>query len=503
MKRIVISLGLIFCMALPALARSDDAEDVLRCIQSAYPGCMVKQMDVCGSAAAAVLEHELDKVLCILERQEGKWAMAVGSDTVLLPDEPLPQSILLNADQTLFWTYSGLNDAQFVFRAARAVDGLWYFCDECMYNTYYEGNKETRLTWSGNEGTLRYQVSWYDANETLLWHETEGFLPASWLKGNMDLRVFDIADFPALMEVEYDGQWPERDYLTAAAEQLLPAYVYRGGSMVSGTLRFLVDRPDGTRVLAIYNLLTGQMTQSAPLPNDTYYGVENFTDSLGLNGLCVSVGEYGTHGVSHLMGYGEEGAEIQLGPMVVEGCGIYEDNVMVYGDHPWSDVRTIDWSSLPTTVEEAFAGADAQGYALVNNADTQGRLNLREAPDRGSHSLGKYYTGTPVRVHAVNGDWVDVTVGGSGWTRRGWMMKAYLDFSAPLVIESGRLPHVTPIVGAKLYALPRKGVESRTVTKVATWYVMGLIEEDWCHIWNPWTDDTGYMRIEDVSPGNG
>ena len=43
--------------------------------------------------------------------------------------------------------------------------------------------------------------------------------------------------------------------------------------------------------------------------------------------------------------------------------------------------------------------ADTDGYlAVVANPNLSDRLNLREKPDAGSKSLGRFYSGTPVYV---------------------------------------------------------------------------------------------------------
>lgn len=504
MKRILMLVCLLLC-AVPS-APAEEAADtnaVLACIQSAYPGCDVARLDRQGNTAAAVLEAGQQKVLCILEKQKEQWRMAVGSAAVLMPQEPLPYDVDLDTEHTLLWRYQGLNDAVFTFRAERAADGLWYFCDEVKTEANQQGHTETVLAWSeAGGGRLAYQVSGYDANDGLLWRREEGFLPAAWLKGKTDLRVFSIADFPALMEIEYDGQWPEYGYLEAAAKQLMPTYTYRGGAMTDGNIQFLMDRPDGARVLAIFHMSSGKITESTPLPKDTFYGVENFTTSLDVNGLCATVSDADTYGISYLLGYTAKGEELRLGPRVV--CEVMQENhLLYYGRHPWANIQTMDWSSLPATKEKASARMNADGYALVDNPDPKDRLHLREEPDRSSRSLGKYYNGTPVAIHRVKDDWVHVTVIDCGWTQSGWMMKKYLDFSDTLVIDTNALPHDALKEGAKLYREPQKGADSRTVRAAHDWYIVGLVGEEWYHVWNPWADDAGFLRAEDIVPSNG
>lgn len=61
-------------------------------------------------------------------------------------------------------------------------------------------------------------------------------------------------------------------------------------------------------------------------------------------------------------------------------------------------------------------------YGLVISDAPQNRLNLRERPDRGSRSLGRYFSGTQVEIFEEKGDWYRVRVG----TQEGWMMKKFV-----------------------------------------------------------------------------
>ena len=515
MKRLLICLFLISCFIFPACAEEAPEDAVLALVHAQYPGCTIAQADQCGHTAAVALEHEEKKILCILERQDGQWYMMVSSSTIFQPDAEMPSSFHLDDDQTLFWKYTGFNvitgydDTTYQFHASRVQDGHWYFNDEIMIEVF-ENNEtnngvyETMMVWSEElDGCLIVTERLTDENENLIYQKDPLYFPAAWLKDKMDLRYFGINKLPYLMELEYPGQWPDHNYRRAAATQLMPEYTYQGGSMSGKTLQFLMDKPDGTRVLVVYDLTDGtKLIESTPLPCDTYYGVENFTTSLGINGLCVTIDKYSTYGVTYLNGYMAKADALRFGPRVV-GSDSYHNNLINYGKHPWKDIQSIDWNTLPTSQEEAAKAMDTSRYALVYNPDPKDRLHLREKPSRESKSLGKYYSGSPVHVHRVQGDWVEVTAIGDGWGQSGWMMKKYLVFSDSLVIDLDVMPDWQFRKGAMLYATPTREAYRRQVTNSYDWQVVGIIGEDWLHVWNPWSGEAGFARVEDEMPGNG
>lgn len=73
----------------------------------------------------------------------------------------------------------------------------------------------------------------------------------------------------------------------------MPGYTFVGGSLANGYLQFLMDKPDGSRVF-VGCTYEGEIRlyESTPLPAQTYYGVENFTNSLGMNGQGVTLSFY-------------------------------------------------------------------------------------------------------------------------------------------------------------------------------------------------------------------
>lgn len=87
------------------------------------------------------------------------------------------------------------------------------------------------------------------------------------------------------------------------------------------------------------------------------------------------------------------------------------------------------------TLSDLNGGApdlDPTGWAVVSNPNPADRLHLRTSADKGSHSQGKFYNGTPVKVLRQSGSWTKVQLGFGATARTGWMMTKYLAFGADM-----------------------------------------------------------------------
>ena len=98
----------------------------------------------------------------------------------------------------------------------------------------------------------------------------------------------------------------------------------------------------------------------------------------------------------------------------------------------------------------AAPAALAQSAVVDNGSDPQSRLNLREQPDKGSASLGRFYSGTPVEIVAdAGGGWSQVAIGTADSCVGGYMMTAYLaaDSTTDATLERSVVsPYGTPSV---------------------------------------------------------
>ena len=287
---------------------------------------------------------------------------------------------------------------------------------------------------------------------------------------------------------------------------LMPGHqLVRGITNKEGNeLRLLMRRPDGQLVFAggVHDPQEGwKMTVSTPLPEGSFLGVENFVTSIGIGGTdvyAVTPCPYpdGSWGVDIL--YPDEEGLFRVGPNWV----LEEGRVpTLVGDHPWSDITTIDWSSLPKNYEDALSQVDHANWALVSNPNPKDRLNLRVKPDQKSTSLGKYYNGAPVRILENKGDWARVDILGV----EGWMMTKYLAIGEAMKNVTPAHPQLQTLEGGSmLHAEPNEeaalGVET---ADYASMKIIGIVNEQWYHVWF-YNDGTGgYFRADDLWPGNG
>lgn len=159
---------------------------------------------------------------------------------------------------------------------------------------------------------------------------------------------------------------------------------------------------------------------------------------------------------------------------------------MSYGYVPLScfDVAT---KPTPTPVPEITYAAGTSAWVL--NFDTGYRLNLREEPSAMAHSIGKYYTGTPVTLTGqVQNGYAQVLLAG---TTVGWMDVRFLTTDALSFVPE------TPMVtvrntGATLRSGPgtdynRLGWYSRGTAVT----ILGVRSDGWYQV--SLDDRVGYM----------
>lgn len=297
------------------------------------------------------------------------------------------------------------------------------------------------------------------------------------------------------------------DMITA----LLPGYVFLEGIDDGNELRLLMRNPSG-ELIFVGGVLTADgtwaLTESSPLPEGTILGVENFTHSLGIPGdtyyNCVSVAPYadGTWGVSLIYPYNADNGLFLLRKHV-----IYENGQAIFGkigDHPWSDVTAIDWTSLPQSYEEAIAAIDTTDWGVVNNPNPRDRLHLRTGPSTAAASLGKYYNRTPVHVRAYGPQWCAVTVCGL----EGYMMTEFLAFGEDIDTVNYAGPWLDwkeTLPQRRLYTAPSTSADylRPNWSSDGTAFCILGVSGDFYHVWLPYTEEYFYIRMDDLWEGNG
>ena len=274
-----------------------------------------------------------------------------------------------------------------------------------------------------------------------------------------------------------------------------PEYTLLHGVDEGDTLYLLMQKPSGETVF-IGGVQSADgawtFTESTPLPEGAFLGVENFSTSLGIpiggKNLCVTLTHHadGTWGVY----------DLDFGAIRVGSTWVSDTQPLrgVIGDHPWGDITSIDWTTLPRTCEEAIAHVDFSRWGVVESDDTP----LLAEPSSKS-VLGKYSTGAPVCVREFRGDYARVAIGNvEGWMR--------LDCLA-LNVEISTVPSMEIYwlsEGTYLYAAPDEtAAVEQLPDSISTGYILGTVGEDWAHIWLPTTDAFGYIKVESIFYGDG
>ena len=501
---LMLLMALLLCGT--ACAQETLPAEVTALLQSALPAHTVAHAGQCGDTAAAVLTDGQTQTLCVAEKNNGEWALVICNPAALRQDTAVT-SLYLDTDETLYWSYGSFGPVCDTYRATR-LEGQWRMVSLVSRETHENGNSTESHTWYGT-GCLNYASFFCDENDNVADCRVYTPVPAQWLDGLMSLSVYDDASFPKPNQY-YTHSWLSDEATAKAAVELFPGDTYLGGCAKEKHLEFFLETPEGKRIIAVctQNHTDGwRITRSKPLPEGTTYGYENFSSSLVIGDLVVNVGpvDETTCGITYIynmedMASGE--TMFRLGKnWVSDSSPLGYGNC--FGDHPWADISAIDWNSLPRTFGEALAVMDVSNWAVVNNPNPQDRLHLRTEPKKTATSLGKYYNGTPVRIVGTQGEWAAVNIFGV----TGWMKQEYLAF--------GQAGHqVEPVFPARVFAWSNgnHGVFSgpsaskplvSSENPQQDLLVLGIVGEEWYHVWFPEDDVTGYVLQCNWKEGNG
>ncbi len=514
-KPILCLVALIFMLfSASALAAGSDEALIADTLRQAGINEPV-QLTQWGDTAACFAETDGIKRLVLLERHDGAWQIVIDNPSALIQERDWPQ-LLLDSDNAVFWTYI-LSDTEIVrYHSSRTADGSWNPVDQ-----YYSdsGYGEYTHVWStlwddAHGGEIIRTFGMYSEDDNDHGIQLMEVLPATWLADCVRLDVFDVSRFPTMFIASNDlFAFENERFFREAAAALMPEYTFIKGMLKNGTMHFLMEKSDGSRVYVICEYMSHRavnLIESSSLPAGTVLGYENFTDSLWIGGRCVTVHLLynGTAGIEYIYDDAANSDESEgflfFGERTVWDGSAVPAQTILYGDHPWDDITQIDWNTLPHSLAEAAAQMDSANCAMVVNPNPADRLHLRERADKGSRSQGKYYTGTPVQVLSVEGDWVRVAIGG----QRGFMMKCYLTFGqsgSALHLDMSAMPPLSPRdVKLKVYTEPQIGeYEWHMNEDWNTMKVIGIIVDEWHHVWFPATGEYGFVRQSDLMTGNG
>lgn len=484
-KWLTMGLLALLCV-LSAVSLGEDADAVFR---AAHPGYAIAAQDVWGDTAAAVMEGGGRRLLLVAERQDGAWQIVIDNAHALDPDGPCP-TLFLDNDIALYWTDQEDGKTFSCFRK----DGVWG--DVAL--THRVGLLETLYHYDG--WNLCVQRVWCDENDNVISSLETMALPGRWMKELITLAHFDLEKLPH----GYAGawNWPGEYALSQAARELFPDYAWLDGWANRSCMRFLMRRPDGKAVfigVTQDDIGLFRTSESTPLPQDAqvYLGDENFTSALVIewaDGRRASLvlapyadGSWGLRQCPHFVG-------TQLGRNWMQ----QEAGHRIFGAHPWNDVTAIDWAAVPTDEAQLRASFDTTGWATPNNPNPADRLHLRTEDHRSAASLGKYYNGTPVQVITRGDEWTKVDICGV----QGYMMTKYLAFGEDMAAVAGAAPAMQlRAAQTRLYASPQEDASYEIVTQDPL--VIGILGQTWYHVWYPDTGLSGWMKQDDLWPGNG
>ena len=469
------------------------------------------QLSQWGDTAVCFAETDRVKRLIVLERHDGEWQIVIDNPTALIQDFDWPE-IWLDSDNAVFWTYKRSDTEIVRYHSSRSADGTWGRVDQYTADS---GFGEFTHVWStvwddAHGGEIVCTFAMYDENDNDHGIQLMEVLPAAWMADCVRLEDFDVSRFPTMFIAANDFFAYENErFFREAAAALMPGYTFVKGMLKNSAMHFLMEKPDGSRVYVICEYMSHRavnLIESSPLPAGTVLGYENFSDSLWIDGRCVTVQLLcsGRAGLEYIYDHtAGEDAFLFFGERTV-----WQDvwqRTILYGDHPWGDITQIDWTGLPRNLDEASARMDASSCAMVVNPNPADRLHLRERADKRSRSQGKYYTGTPVGVSARDGDWSLVIFGDWRSWRRGYMMNRYLTFGqagSALRLDLSAMPQLSAGGGKlKVYKEPQTGDYIWHMNADgASMKVIGIIGDEWYHVWFPATGEYGYVRQDDLTP---
>ncbi len=446
MRKRFAALGLaaLLCAAGPARAQEAPAlpEAVTALCEAAHPGYAVAEYDGWGDETrgqfAIALSDGEHNALAIAERGEGDaaYALTVDNPGALFDGEAIPDLLIDTGGDALFIGYpGGVPDrgAGFVkieYACFKGADG-W----GSVSATGWEPQDERDGTFvsymaSVSDGTLRYTGYLSDENDNTLKTWDYAPIPVSdEFARAMRLESFAIDGFAVSPVGEVPGADGLADGLLDAGDRLIAADAQRD------RLVLLAEKPVGVRRLRVAEW-DGQdydVRESDDLPQGTWLDAFHASEGQILLGYMLDGKERRVDfalcgGTWVLTGVtGDEGMSFTA-DSVYGGAQLGRNDGSVYGRLPWGDLFSVDFSSLPGTMQEAVLQMDTTGYAIVNNPDPGDRLHLRTRASRSSASKGKFFNGTPVQVLSREGEWARVRIGLGETSLEGYMMTEYLAF---------------------------------------------------------------------------
>lgn len=492
---------------------------VMALCQQYYPEHTLSQHSGFGDEQqgqwALVLSKDGNHILAIAEKDKTQpaYRFTIENPNALMPGDSRPSVLIDTGRDALFFGFSKDND-RWSFNASKSEAG-WGEVGLILYS-HLPGSEEYYETLMiVQEGLLFFDFLQTDGNENIEERYCYPPIPVPHLVGKIGIAEVDWAAFPTRPAdwLESYSQ-PNPDVLRALTPMgwtFYEAQINLGGIHLLGQ-----DEQGQTRLLLkrwlanVDNPKGGfyQDTVSAPLPE----GIRVQAKPLG-QGVSLYLDEQ-----SRAFSFACDRDNVWRLSFVMAqdwytitphyvSLSSSEDNTFYFGTFSESDIRDIQLANIPSTFEEIKLQLDQSGWAKVNNPNPADRLHLREQPDRGSASLGKFYNGTPVQVLERKGAWARVQLAGLS----GWMMADYLAIGVDMNQVQPAFPGMVGLDRLEmqpmpLYARPDEHslvIEKREITHYVPYWIVGVVEDGWYYVYFFQEDIGGFMKQEWFWSGNG
>ena len=499
MKRLLAWMILLLCLlSACACAQEEIAlpQGVADLCARVHPGYAIAAYDgwgdeTCGQFAL-ILSRDGDNILCMAEKaqDEPTYSLTIDNTNAVYDGDVLPSVMIDTGGDSLWYTYLNTEEDSSAHYGSIKDNGQWGCVSVLSYWPKEDGFTGMWASVSALDGTLRYEEIDEDENENIRdrWMYAPIEISREYAQ-SLELAQFDINTFDADPR---DGLYPmtANDAFNRSqaeeSETLLDMDVSRVHTArllqtAQGRSSLRVEDWDGTFLHHAASLV---FDQKAVL--DTYHA--------GDGRVYVSCGTmtYTLRRVDEgrwmLSGVDERSGVHTIGPDYVSPDGqsiVHRNDGFVYGASPWSSLKT-DAAVLASSYEEMAAQLDTSAYALVSNPNPEDRLHLREKPDKGSHSYGKFYNRTPVWVLERGDTWTKVQIGRGGAAMTGYMMTKFLAFdeaekaALACAFPQKVLKDVYRLEGIRLYAEPRNtAVTERIYRLESDDFIIGVCGDDW------------------------
>ena len=453
---------------------------------------------------ALVLSKDAQHLLCIAEKEakDTGYRFAMVNDKALRSGEQLPFLCMTAGSIDFFYEYNDF-PYSYDYHTFRNDAGMW----GDVYLILYDGANLNELTFKVKDDLLHISGVQTYRNSGKITRYQYTPVPVPWLKEYLSLDRFDIAKFPVdTYEALSSGG------MQAAADLLLPQGVTVLDGCATPAALFLLGsgQNDEKRLYIVkWTEASGfHVTQSSVLPKNASIDTIHAWDNIIVQWMDEEEEIRYSFSLHH---DGNWSADAVMARHVLTIGQNYvaapETEQICYGTFPAMDIRTVAWEKLPNTFEEAVSMMDTSGWARVVSDDPQKRLHLRAAPNKDAKSLGKYYSGTAVKVLDDLDKWAYVSVYGI----EGYMMKEFLAFGEEMLHVPAYYPQlvIRPELwadGVRVYAQPHERADITRIENESGGYrttIIGVAGDDWFHVIFDNMDVIGYVKQECFYPGNG